>query len=111
MGQPQGCDFAAINRKTVGLYSGHEISKKSLMNLAPESGQISRHLGMSAVCRFCCKSRRSDGFAWNHPVSIRSIESGEDALILATAAVMQHTKHRLVVVEQPVWRAAVGSVR
>ena len=62
---------------------------------------------MSALCRFCCRSRRSktkasDGFSWNYPVSIRSIESGEDAAILATAAVMQHTKHRLVVVEQPV---------
>jgi len=44
-------------------------------------------------------------------VAIRSIESGEEAVILATAAVMQHAKHRLVVVEQPVWRAAVGSVR
>jgi len=28
MGQPQGCDFAAINRKTVGLYSG-PIDKES----------------------------------------------------------------------------------
>src|SRR5262249_15795606 len=72
---------------------------------------VSAAVHMSPSGRFCCKSRRSDGFAWNHPVSIRSIESGEDALILATAAVMQHTKHRLVVVEQPVWRAAVGSVR
>jgi hypothetical protein len=44
-------------------------------------------------------------------VAIRSIESGEDAVILATAAAMQHTRHRLVVVEQPVWRAAGGSVR
>jgi hypothetical protein len=44
-------------------------------------------------------------------VAIRSIESGEDAVILATAAVIQHTTHRLVVVEQPVWRAAGGSVR
>jgi hypothetical protein len=44
-------------------------------------------------------------------VAIRSIESGEDAVILATAAVMQHTTPRLAVVEQPVWRAAVGSVR
>src|ERR1700730_7918400 len=35
MGRLQGCDFAAINHKTVGLYCGHEISKKSLMNLAP----------------------------------------------------------------------------
>jgi hypothetical protein len=44
-------------------------------------------------------------------VAIRSIEGGEDAVVLATATVMQHTRHRLVVVEQPVWRAAVGSVR
>jgi hypothetical protein len=44
-------------------------------------------------------------------VAIRSLEGGEDAVILATAAVMQHTRHRLVVVEQPVWRAAAGSVR
>ena len=44
-------------------------------------------------------------------VAIRSIESGEDAVILATAAVMQHRGHWLVVVEQLVWRAAVGSVR
>jgi hypothetical protein len=44
-------------------------------------------------------------------VAIRSIESGEDAVTLATAAVMQHRGHALVVVEQLVWRAAVGSVR
>ena len=39
-------------------------------------------------------------------VATRSIESGEDAVILATAAVMQHRGHWLVVVGQLVWRAA-----
>jgi hypothetical protein len=56
--------------------------------------------------------RARQGIIFLEPsVAIRSIESGEDAVILATATVMQHTQHRLVVVEQPVWRAAVGSVR
>ena len=57
------------------------------------------------------KSKASRGFSWNHPLPSAPFEGGEDAVVLATATVMQHTRHRLVVVEQPVWRAAVGSVQ
>jgi hypothetical protein len=88
-----------------------------MSGLAPIATELMRRGSPPLRADFAAKvgdqrARQATDLLGTHPVSIRSIESGEDAVILATAAVMQHTKHRLVVVvEQPIWRAAVGSVR
>src|SRR5437588_6670376 len=109
-----------INIRSPRLKPGQFVigeTKKTFATLSPHEQTSCGRRGMSVWCRFCCKSRHTDGAGRPMPfveaVRCHPLDcAGRLTLDFTDACnVTQSTQGRVVVAGRPTWQACEGSAQ